>query len=141
MEVRPITSFLVGWFKVAIETRYVRHLQEEAFNHALDAVISYFDGEGSDDILNAIITQAEYAGRVIRYALNCLEQGLLAAMYLIIALIISPLLTILTAVFLGGTTICFKHVLDTDYSLGDESRRPKRESSLTPRLAPRACAR
>ncbi|MFP8953874.1 ABC transporter ATP-binding protein [Natrialbaceae archaeon A-arb3/5] len=120
MTVRFTTSFLVGWFKAAIETRYVRHLQEEAFNHALDAEISYFDEEGSDDILNAIVTQAEYAGRVIRYALNCLEQGLLAAMYLLIALIISPLLTILTAVFLGGTTIFFRYVLDTGYSLGDE---------------------
>ena len=120
MTVRFATSFLVGWFRAAIETRYVRHLQEEAFTFALDAEISYFDKEGSDDILNAIVTQAEYAGKVIRYGLQCIEQGLLAAMYLAIALFIAPFLTVLTAVFLGGVTVLFRYVLDTGYSLGDE---------------------
>ncbi|AXR77732.1 ABC transporter ATP-binding protein [Natrarchaeobaculum sulfurireducens] len=120
MTVRFTTSFLVNWLSAAIVTKYVRHLQEEAFNHAIEAEVSYFDREGSDDILNAIVTQAEYAGGVIQYALSCVEQGLLAAMYLTIALLISPLLTVLTAVFLGGITVLFRHVLDTGYSLGDK---------------------
>ena len=120
MAVRFTTSFLVGWFRAAIETRYVRYLQEEAFNHALDAEISYFDEEGSDDILNAIVTQAEYAGRVIRYALHTVEQGLLAMMYFLIAFLLAPVLTIITGLFLGFTTLFFRNVLDGGYSLGDE---------------------
>ncbi|RQH00508.1 ABC transporter ATP-binding protein [Natrarchaeobius oligotrophus] len=120
MTVRYTTSFLVGWFRAAIETKYVRHLQEESFDRALEAEISYFDQEGSDDILNAIVTQAEYAGKVIKYALRSVEQGLLALMYLTIALILSPVLTLLTAVFLGGMTLLFRNVLATGYSLGDE---------------------
>ncbi|MDJ1431977.1 ABC transporter ATP-binding protein [Halostagnicola sp. A-GB9-2] len=120
MTVRYTTSFLVGWLRAAIETKYVRHLQEEAFNHALDAEIAYFDEEGSDDILNAIVTQAEYAGKVIRYVINVIEQGLLAAMYLAIAMILSPSLTVFTIVLLGGVTILFRSVLDTGYSLGDK---------------------
>ncbi|GAB7020355.1 ABC transporter ATP-binding protein [Halostagnicola bangensis] len=120
MSVRYTTSFVVGWLQAAIETKYVRHLQEVSFDHALDAEIAYFDEEGSDDILNAIVTQAEYAGRVIRYAINVLEQGLLAAMYLTIAMILSPALTVLTVVLLGGVTLLFRTVLDTGYSLGDK---------------------
>lgn len=120
MTVRFTMSFLVGWFRAAIETRYVRYLQEEAFNNALEADISYFDEEGSDDILNAIVTQAEYAGRVIRYTLHAIEQGLLAAMYFLLAFILAPVLTVITAVFLGITTFLFRNVLDTGYSIGDE---------------------
>ncbi|GAB7020481.1 ABC transporter ATP-binding protein [Halostagnicola bangensis] len=120
MTVRFTTSFLVGWFRAAIETKYVRHLQEESFTHALDAEIAYFDEEGSDDILNAIVTQAEYAGQVIRYTINVIEQGLLALMYLSIAMILSPSLTILTMVLLGGATFLFRSVLETGYSLGDQ---------------------
>ncbi|WP_049924732.1 ABC transporter ATP-binding protein [Halopiger djelfimassiliensis] len=120
MTVRFTTSFVVGWFKAAIETTYVRHLQQTAFDRALDAEIAYFDEEGSDDIMNAIVTQAEYAGRVIKYTLNCIEQGLLALMYVALALFISPLLTLFTAVFLGGTTLLFRYVLDAGYTLGDE---------------------
>ncbi len=120
MAIRFTSSFLAGWLMAMIETRYVRHLQESGFNSALEAEVSYFDREGSDDILNAIVTQAEYAGRVINYALHCVEQGLLALMYLAIALVLAPLLTVLAAVFLGGITVLFRHVLDTGYTLGDK---------------------
>lgn len=120
MSIRFTTSFLVGWFRAAIETRYVRHLQEAAFNRALEAETAYFDEEGSDDILNAIVTQAEYAGRVIRYTLRAIEQGLLAFIYAFLAFILAPILTVITAVFLGFTTFLFRNVLDTGYSLGDE---------------------
>ena len=119
MAVRYTMSFLVGWFRAAIETRYVRHLQEEAFTNALDAQVAYFDEEGSDDILNAIVTQAEYAGRVIRYMLHTIEQALLALMYFAIALYLAPLLTIIAAGFLGFATVFYRRILDTGYSLGD----------------------
>jgi subfamily B ATP-binding cassette protein MsbA len=41
---------------------YVSELQVQAFNRTLDARIEYFDQEGTDDILNAIITQTLYRG-------------------------------------------------------------------------------
>jgi ATP-binding cassette, subfamily B, bacterial MsbA len=120
MTVRFTASFLVGWLGAAIQTKYVRYLQEEAYNKALEADVSYFDREGSDDILNAIVTQAEYAGSVIAYVLGAIEQGLLAAIYLAIALYLAPLLTVISAVFLGSMTFMFKHILDSGYSLGDK---------------------
>lgn len=119
MFVRYTMSFLVGWFRAAIETRYVRYLQEEAFTNALDARVAYFDEEGSDDILNAIVTQAEYAGQVIRYAIHGIEQGLLSVMYLVVAFYISPVLTVITVGFLGLVTVVFRNTVDMGYSIGD----------------------
>jgi len=120
MTVRFTLSFIVAWLQAAIETNYVRHLQERGFESAVDARIGYFDEEGSDDILNAIVTQSEYAGRVIRRSIDIINQALVATMYIAIALYIAPVLTILTAVFLGGLTVFFRHVLEGGYSLGDK---------------------
>ncbi|MFC7135308.1 MULTISPECIES: ABC transporter ATP-binding protein [Salinibaculum] len=120
MTVRFTLSFLVAWLKVAIQTQYIRYLQEEGFESAVDARISYFDNEGSDDILNAIVTQSEYAGKVIRRSIEILQQGFMAAMFLTVALIVAPVLTILFAVFFGGLTLLFRYALEGAYSLGDE---------------------
>lgn len=120
MTIRFTSSFLVAWLRGAIETQYVRYLQEEAFDNALNAKIGYFDKEGSDNILNAIVTQAEYAGRVIRFGLQSVEQGLLSLMYVGIAMYLAPVLTVVTALFLGVATFLFRNVLEGGYSLGDE---------------------
>lgn len=119
MVVRFTSSFLVGWLRVAIQTYYVRHLQATAFDHALDAEIRYFDREGSDDILNAIVTQAEYAGKTIRYAIYVVENALLVAMYLAIALYLAPTLTLVTAAVFAGLVFSFRYVLEAGYSIGD----------------------
>ncbi len=120
MIVRFTLSFLVGWLRAAIETHYVRYLQEEGFENAIDARVAYFDQEGSDDILNAIVTQSEYAGRVIRRTIEFVEQVLVAMMYFAIAIYIAPILTILTGIFLGGLSVFFRRVLEGGYSLGDK---------------------
>ncbi|WP_252698791.1 ABC transporter ATP-binding protein [Natronosalvus vescus] len=119
MTVRYTSTFLVSWLQGAIETYYIRHLQSTAFNNALDAEISYFDQEGSDDILNAIVTQAEYAGKVIRYSIRTFEAVLLSIVYVSIALYLAPMLTIFAAAFLGFVTFFFRYVLEAGYSIGD----------------------
>lgn len=120
MTVRFTTSFLVGWFRAAIETQYVRYLQTEAFDHALDARISYFDNQGSDDILNAIVTQAEYAGQVIRFAIQTIEQAMLSLVYVAIALYFAPQLTLAVGGLLVVAFYFFSHVIESGYSLGDQ---------------------
>ena len=62
---RYTMSFIVAWFRKSLRTYYTRALQMRAFGNALDARIEYFDKEGSDDILNAIVTQTNFAGRAI----------------------------------------------------------------------------
>ncbi|MFP9193844.1 ABC transporter ATP-binding protein [Natrialbaceae archaeon A-CW1-1] len=120
MTVRFVSSFFVGWIRGAIETYYIRHLQKQAFEHAMIAEVSYFDNEGSDDILNAIVTQSEYAGRVLRYIIQVMEKALLALMYLAVAMVLAPILTVGTIIVFGSLTMIFRRVLEAGYSIGDK---------------------
>lgn len=120
MVVRYTTSFGVGWLREALRTYYIRDLQDRAFRNALDARVAYYDEEGSDDILNAIVTQTYYAGRVIQRGIQLLEQAALAGIYFLIALVIAPWLTVVTAVVLGGFTVLFRRVFESGYDVGDE---------------------
>lgn len=116
---RYTMSFLVGWFREALRTYYIRDLQTRAFENALNAKVSYFDMEGSDDILNAIITQTFYAGRVIARCIQFIQRSFISLVYLLIAFAITPSLTILTVVILGGITYLMRSVVEPGYDLGD----------------------
>jgi len=116
---RYTSSFLVAWLKAMLQTEYVRHLQTESFDRALDARISYFDNQGSDEILNNIVTQARYGGRVIQRLVKLIEQGLLSAMYLGIALILAPIFTLVTGVLLGGFLFGLHRIVESGYDVGD----------------------
>ncbi|SMO80106.1 ABC transporter ATP-binding protein [Halorubrum cibi] len=120
MVARYTTSFAVAWFREALRTYYIRDLQTRAFRNALNARVEYFDREGSDDILNAIVTQTNYAGRVIQYAIQFTEQVFLAGIYFAVALVIAPTLTVVTGVVLGGFSVFFRRVIDSGYDVGEE---------------------
>jgi len=122
MVARYTTSFAVAWLRAAVRTYYIRDLQDRAFRNALNARVEYFDEEGSDDILNAIVTQTTYAGRVIQRVIQLLEQAFLAAAYFLIALVIAPWLTLLTVVILGGFTAFFRVVIESGYGYRRSSR-------------------
>jgi subfamily B ATP-binding cassette protein MsbA len=119
LTVRWTSTFLVRWLRGALKVDYTRELQTRAFKNALNARIAFFDREGSNDILNAIVTQAEYAGRNIRFVVDFIEQGLLSLMYLTIAFVIAPLLTIFALVFLGGFSLLFRYILESGFDIGD----------------------
>ncbi|WP_336001788.1 ABC transporter ATP-binding protein [Halorientalis halophila] len=120
LTVRWTLTFVVRWLREALVVDYTREIQTQSFDNALDAKIEYFDREGSDDILNAIVTQAEYAGRVIRFVVNFVEQGFLVLMYLGIAFVLAPVLTLFALVFLGGFSVLFRYVVEPGYELGDK---------------------
>ena len=120
MTVRYTLSFMVAWFREALRTYYIRDLQIRAFDNALGAKVEYYDQEGSDDILNAIITQTFYAGRVIMRVVKFIEQSFLSAVYLLTALVVAPFLTFYTFVVFGGITILMRRVIEPGYDLGDE---------------------
>ncbi|ELY45592.1 ABC transporter ATP-binding protein [Natronorubrum sulfidifaciens] len=119
MTARYTTSFVVAWFREALRTYYIRDLQLRAYDNALDARVEYFDEEGSDDILNAIVTQTNYAGRVIQRVVKLLETFFLSAVYLLIAFVISPMLTIFAAGVLGFLTVFLRRVVEPGYQVGD----------------------
>ncbi|WP_050033591.1 ABC transporter ATP-binding protein [Halorubrum halophilum] len=120
MVARYTTSFAVAWFREALRTYYIRDLQTRAFRNALNARVVYFDQEGSDDILNAIVTQTNYAGRVIDQGIKFTQQLFLAGVYFAVALIIAPVLTVITGVVLGGFSVFFRRVLDSGYDVGEK---------------------
>ncbi|MDF9745848.1 ABC transporter ATP-binding protein [Natrinema salsiterrestre] len=119
MTVRYTTSFVVAWFREALRTYYIRDLQIRAYDSALDARVAYFDEEGSDDILNAIVTQTNYAGRVIQRVVQLFENVFLSVIYLLIAFIISPFLTIFAGGVLGFLTVFLRRVVEPGYEVGD----------------------
>jgi subfamily B ATP-binding cassette protein MsbA len=119
MTARYVSSFLVAWFKTKLQTEYVRELQTKSFRGALNAHIAYFDEKGSDDILNNIVTQARYAGRVIQWVVEVIEQTLLSLMYLTIALILAPVFTLVTGILLGGVLFGLRRLVESGYDVGD----------------------
>ncbi len=119
MTVRFLTSIAVAWLRVSLQTWYVRDLQQRAFQHALDAHTAYFDQHGSDDIINAIVTQAEYAGKVIRDTVRLFGSVLLIVTYLGIAFFISPLLTVVAGVAIAVLTVVVRNVIESGYAVGD----------------------
>lgn len=132
MTVRYTTSFFVGWLRSAIQTYYIRDIQKRMFEHALNAEVSYFDEEGSDDMLNAIITETKYGGRLIMFSVQFIEQVLLVSVYLIVALVISPVLTLIAVAILGGLTIILRRVVEPGYELGEiiaESNEQRQEAA------------
>lgn len=119
MVVRYTSRFMVGWLRAALRTDYIRYLQTESFENALYAQTSYYDDYGSDEILNAIVTQAEYAGNSIRNSVRLVEQGFLSLMYLAVAFYLAPWLTLFTGFVLGGTLYGLRWLLESGYTVGD----------------------
>jgi subfamily B ATP-binding cassette protein MsbA len=116
---RYTMSFLVAWFREALRTYYIRDLQMRAFKSALDARIEYFDEEGSDNILNAIVTQTNYAGQAIEHIVRLTQTLFLSLAYLVIALFIAPWLTLFSLVVLGGLTVLLRNVVEPGYEIGE----------------------
>jgi len=119
MIIRYSSTFTAKWFSAKLHLGYEEHLKDAAFTRALEADVAYYDKEGSDEVLNAIITQTRFAGRVIHRVLHFFRQSLLALMYLTIALVLAPVLTLLAAITLGGVTLLIRYVIEPGYTVGD----------------------
>lgn len=119
LAVRYTVSFGVQWLRGMLRARYVRYLREESFKNGLDARISYFDQQGSDEILNAIITQTQFAGQAINRTVRILETSLVTVAYLAVATYVAPVLTVLTGVVLGGLMIGIRQVIESGVNVGN----------------------
>jgi subfamily B ATP-binding cassette protein MsbA len=120
LSVRWTSTFFIRFLSERMRYNYIKKLQTDSFQHALNAKIEYFDREGSDDILNAIVTQAAKAGNTITHVISFLEQSLISLVYAAVALAIAPVLTVGALVFLGATTVLFRYIIEPGYELGDE---------------------
>lgn len=118
MTVRFTLSFVVAWLKALLQKRYEQLLRTEGFDAALNAEIGYFDEEGSDDILNAIITETRYSGQVIRNGVISMETAFLVLVYFTIMIYIAPDMTFYAIALLGGITYVLRYVIEPGYTVG-----------------------
>jgi len=118
MTVRYTLSFLVAWLKAYLATEYEAALRTEAFENALNARVGYYDDEGSDDILNAIITETRFSGKVIKKGVETMERLFLVVMYLSIMLYITPLMTAVAIGLLGTITVVLRVGIEPAVTVG-----------------------
>lgn len=116
--IRYVASFIVGWLTAKLRIYYIRTLRTRAFENALKARISYFDEKGSDEILNAIVTQTQYASNTISHLVRILELSLVSLTYVAIALYLAPILMLITGVVLGGFMYSTRYAFESGYSVG-----------------------
>ncbi|KAB7514670.1 ATP-binding cassette domain-containing protein [Halosegnis rubeus] len=119
MTLRYAASFLVAWLRTMLRVQYVRDLQTRAYRNALDSRIAYFDEQGSDEILNAIVTQSREAGNAIMRLVRVVEQGFLSLVYVSVALYLAPILTLVAGGVLAGLTYLVRYRLESGYAVGD----------------------
>ena len=112
-------AFGVKWLREMLRADYVRDLRRRAFTSALDARVAYYDKQGSDEILNAIVTQTNYASKVIENAIGFLEKTFLGLAFVSIALYISPFLTIVAGTVFGVLTLVVQKGVGSGYAIGD----------------------
>lgn len=118
MTVRYTMSFAVRWLAAILAKQYEKHLRTRAFEGALDAEVGYYDEEGTDDILNAIITETRYSGRVIDRGVRMLETLFLILMYVAVMFYITASMTVLAILLLGGITLLLRVVIEPAVTVG-----------------------
>ncbi len=123
MTVRYTLSFLVKWFGVMLSKQYEKHLRTLAFDGALDAEVGYYDDEGTDDILNAIITETRYSAKTIQKGVSMSETLFLVLMYIAVMLYISPMMTTFAIILLGGITVVLRFVIEPAITIGSKVAR------------------
>lgn len=119
MTVRFSLSFIVAWLKEILRRTYEQTLKQRAFSSALTAKIGYFDEEGSDDILNAIITETRYSGDVIKFGVQMMETLFLVFIYLSVMFYIAPVMTIYALGLLGVLTYLLRYLIEPAYTVGN----------------------
>jgi subfamily B ATP-binding cassette protein MsbA len=123
MTVRYTLSFFVAWLRAGLRAQYITALRVTALERALDARIGYFDEEGSDEILNTIITEAKYAGRTINTIVELIKQTFLALVYLGVAFYFAPRLTAGGIVLFGSLVVLSRLFIESGYSVGERVAR------------------
>lgn len=118
MTVRYSMSFVSRWLAAILAKQYEKYLRTRAFDGALDAEVGYYDDEGTDDILNAIITETRYSGRVIKSGVKTLETLFLVLMYVAVMFYITPSMTLFAIVLLGGITVVLRVVIEPAVTVG-----------------------
>lgn len=118
MTFRYTMSFLVRWLGTVLGYQYEQHLRTQAFDQALDAEVGYYDDRGTDDILNAIITETRYSRNTITKGVKLMETLFLVLMYTAVMLYVSPQMTVFAVILLVGITVVIRYGIEPAVSVG-----------------------
>ncbi len=118
MTFRYTMSFLVRWLGSILSFRYDQHLRAKTFERALEAEVAYYDDEGSDNILNAIITETKYSKKTIEKGVKMMETLFLVLMYTAVMFYIAPSMTAFAILLLSGITIFFRFIIEPAVTVG-----------------------
>ncbi|TKX69206.1 ABC transporter ATP-binding protein [Halorubrum sp. GN11GM_10-3_MGM] len=118
--IRYSLSFGVAWLRAILRAEYVGHIRKEIYEQALNARLSYFDQERSDDLLNAIVTESKYSSRVIHRLVKILEISFVSIAYIALALYLAPRLSIIAFIALVGSSVLVRNVFESGYTVGEK---------------------
>lgn len=118
MTLRYTMSFVVAWLKAQFRTEYVRGLQADAFEGALDAEVGFYDETGADQVMNTIVTEAKYSGEVVENLVRFVEQGFLSLVYFAVAAFVAPWLTVASVLVLGFGGYVVRSRIESGYDVG-----------------------
>ncbi|WP_424016470.1 ABC transporter ATP-binding protein [Halorientalis pallida] len=120
MTLRFTASFFTGWLRAMLNTGYQRELRRQLFDALSNAPIDYIDEVGTDDLLNSLVTEATRAGTAVTVVVRIVDSVLRGVVYLVLAAVLSPLLTLVALVGLGASTLFVRYVLEPAYTVGDD---------------------
>ncbi len=118
MTFRYTMSFLVRWLGAILGYKYEQYLRTQAFDRALDAEVGYYDDEGTDDILNAIITETRYSRKTIDKGVKMMETLFLVLMYTAVMFYVSPEMTLFAVILLAGITVVIRYGIEPAVTVG-----------------------
>lgn len=119
MAFRFTSSFAFDWASGILQYHYKKNIQNEAFGLLLGCETQYFDRQGTDEMINAVVTETRYAGDAINDAVDVTKNALLILMYLSVMVYISPLLSAGGALLLSGITLLVRFVIEPAAEVGD----------------------
>ncbi|WP_236639589.1 ABC transporter ATP-binding protein [Salinigranum halophilum] len=120
MSVRFGLSFVAGWQRAKLNMGYRRFLRRRLYNGVMYAPIGYLDQAGSDDLLNSFITEATRAGSIVNAVFRLVGSAIRGAIYLGLAMFLSPILTLVALVGIGVSTLLVRFILEPAYGTGDD---------------------
>jgi len=119
MTVRFGLSFLTTYLQISLRTEYIVHLREQCFDRFLAAEVSFVDEQDDDDIINTIITEISRSSGIIMQLLNVVEIVFFVVIYMAVAVLIAPTLTLTGVLVLGVAVFLTRYVIRPGYEIGD----------------------
>lgn len=113
-------TFVVGWLKSILSTKYQSHLKTRLLETALETDVALRDKKGSDKILNSIVTETNSVGSMVSGLLDVFRLCAVSMAYLLIAISLNPLLTVFAFGTLGILTYVTRSVVASGSKYGDE---------------------